>query len=162
MVMNIYHMRFLVHIDSIKKLNLPYFLLKSLTKIDSTIRKKLNFPLHGVFHQGLIKILISNQLHHLNRSWEHFLFWGGFQLGNKRHEMDRNEKLEALKDTPARHTKCETKKPNSSKSTIAKRVNLKGEFLSSTVETRSVNKQRVTLEFEFVPTTKKVYERKTR
>jgi hypothetical protein len=32
-----------------------------------------------MYHQGLIKILILHKLKKTDRTWEQFLFWGGFE-----------------------------------------------------------------------------------
>ena len=34
---------------------------------------------HYVFHRGLVKLLIMTELKKLHRSWQHFLFWYGFE-----------------------------------------------------------------------------------
>ena len=34
---------------------------------------------HSVCHHGLVKLLIMTKLKKLDRSWQHFLFWSGFE-----------------------------------------------------------------------------------
>ena len=135
---NLYHMIFLVHIVGIKKSNVPYFMIKSLTKMSTIFGKNLDYPAHYVFHRGLINISFSYHIYNLNWSWENFLFWGGFQLESKRLEIERNETLKIRKDTLAKRTKSKRKTIDSSRSTTAKGTSLKGEPSSSTIETRSI------------------------
>lgn len=53
-----YQMIFLAHILGDKPMNLPYFLYKSLLKMSQKLQKIPNYPLHNLYHRGLIKILI--------------------------------------------------------------------------------------------------------
>lgn len=42
------------------------------------VRAKSDASYHFIYHKGLIKLLIENHLRKINRTWEHFLFWGCF------------------------------------------------------------------------------------
>ena len=72
-----YHLRFLLHTNGESKLNLPYYLFKSIEKI---IAREIHHPDHSVFHHGLIKLLINFELGKTGRSWKHFVFWFGFEF----------------------------------------------------------------------------------
>ena len=48
-------------------------------------------PPHGIYHQGLIKKLIVDQLKEKGRSWDHFIFWGGFKSENQSSNQKKNE-----------------------------------------------------------------------
>lgn len=78
----VYHMRFLVHTVGISKLNLPFYLLKILSKMATRVRNHPSHTSHNVFHHGLVKLLVLDELEKHNRTWSHFLFWLGFKLEN--------------------------------------------------------------------------------
>ena len=52
------HLRFLMHLSGDQKLNLPYYLLKSLQKMIARIHNHQEHTVRSLFHQGLIKLLI--------------------------------------------------------------------------------------------------------
>ena len=76
-------MRFLQHISGIKKLNLPFYLLKSMGKMATRVCNHPDSTSNNVFHHGLIKLLITQELEKEERSWSHFLFWSGFKVNFK-------------------------------------------------------------------------------
>ena len=53
-----YHIRFLQHLNQQSKMNLPFFLLKSLQKMSNKIKGHLDHTHQSVFHHGLIKLII--------------------------------------------------------------------------------------------------------
>ena len=57
---HLYHMRFLVHMASLKPMNLPFFLHKSLVKMVTKAKQPDGINPRSVFHQGLIKILYDH------------------------------------------------------------------------------------------------------
>ena len=84
-----YHLRFLLHINGETKLNLPYYLLKSIEKMIARVRNHPEHRSHSVFRHGLIRILINYELGKTCRSWQHFIFWSGF--GAESRERDGKE-----------------------------------------------------------------------
>ena len=46
----------------------------------------------NMFHHGLIKLLITQELGKLERSWSHFIFWGGFKVKFKDAEKRKRKK----------------------------------------------------------------------
>jgi hypothetical protein len=54
-------------------MNLPFFLLKSLTKMSARIQAHPENNKHSVFHQGLIKLLIMEELNKSKKTWQYFL-----------------------------------------------------------------------------------------
>ena len=52
------HLCFLMHLSGDKKLNLPYYLLKSMQKMIARIHSHHEHTVRSLFHQGLIKLLI--------------------------------------------------------------------------------------------------------
>ena len=75
-----YHMHFLQQVSGTKKLNLPYYLLKSLGKMAIRVRNHPDSSRNIIFHHGMIKLLIAQDLEKYERSWSHFLFWSGFKV----------------------------------------------------------------------------------
>ena len=81
-----YHLRFMLHINRESKLNLPYYMLKSVEKMIVRVRNHPKNSIHSVFHQGLIKILINFELGKTGISWQHFILWFGFEFEAQYHD----------------------------------------------------------------------------
>ena len=62
-----YHMRFLQHVTGANKLNLPFYLLKILEKMVVRARNHSSSFGSNMFHHGLIKLLITQELGKLER-----------------------------------------------------------------------------------------------
>ena len=76
-------MKFLQHVTGANKLNLPFYLLKIMEKMSIRVRNHPSFSGSNRFHHGLIKLLITQELGKLERSWSHSLFWGAFKINLK-------------------------------------------------------------------------------
>jgi hypothetical protein len=74
-----YHFKLLDHFTGKTPLNLPFFLHKSLTKVCKKIRAQPLSMKSTLCHFGLIKLIILEELKQQGRSWDHFLFWEGFE-----------------------------------------------------------------------------------
>ena len=59
-------------------LNLPHYLVKSLIKMSSAIKKGPRNISHSLFHHGLVRILVERELSKLNPSWDEFIESNGF------------------------------------------------------------------------------------
>jgi hypothetical protein len=66
----LYHIRLLIHINGDYPLNLPYFLLKSLSKMSKRVQSHPTTAKGSLFHQGLIKTLIISSLNEVQRPWD--------------------------------------------------------------------------------------------
>ena len=109
-------MRFLFHVTGANKLNFPFYLLKILEKMDVRAGNHSSSSGSNVFHHGLIKLLITQELGKLERSWSHFIFWEGFKVKFKDAEkIKRNKKSSKIKVLETSNS-AETK--NSSKNKI--------------------------------------------
>ena len=73
------HLRLLMHLNGSLKLNLPFYLLKSLQKMVTCVQTHPEHTAHSIYHQGLIKLLLFSHLSKEGRSWEIFLFELGFE-----------------------------------------------------------------------------------
>jgi hypothetical protein len=78
-----YHFKLLDHFTGKTPINLPYFLYHSLTKVCKRIRAQPLSVKSTLCHLGLIKLIILQELKQQERSWEHFLFWEGFETQNQ-------------------------------------------------------------------------------
>jgi hypothetical protein len=75
----LYHFKLLDHFTGKILLNLPFFLHKSLTKVCKKIRAEPLSMKNTLCHFGLIKLIILEELRQRGRTWQHFLFWEGFE-----------------------------------------------------------------------------------
>ena len=65
----IYHIRILMHLNGDYPLNIPYFLLKSLTKMSKRVQSLSTNAKSSMFHQVLIKTLVMSALSELQKPW---------------------------------------------------------------------------------------------
>ena len=65
----IYNVRILMHLNGDYLLNLPYFLLKSLTKMSKRVQSLSTNAKSSLFHQVLIKTLVMSALRELQKPW---------------------------------------------------------------------------------------------
>ena len=59
-------------------LNLPHYLVKSMTKMSSAIKKGPKNISHSLFHHDLVRISIEKELSKHNWSWDEFIESNGF------------------------------------------------------------------------------------
>ena len=89
------HLRFLMQLSGEKKMNLPYYLLKSIQKMISRVHDHQEHSVCSLFHQGLIKLLIKLLIiFHLKKkgkTWEGFLFESGFDVETQKGEKKGRE-----------------------------------------------------------------------
>jgi archaellum component FlaC len=78
-----YHFKLMDHFSGKIPISLPYFLYHSLVKVCNRIRTRPSSIKSTLCHTGLIKLIILQQLKIQERSWEHFLFWEGFETQNQ-------------------------------------------------------------------------------
>jgi hypothetical protein len=77
-----YHFKLMDHFTNKNPINLPYFLYHSLTKVCGRIRAQSLSIKNTLCHLGLIKLILLQELKQQGRTWEHFLFWEGFETLN--------------------------------------------------------------------------------
>jgi hypothetical protein len=92
----LYHFRLLDHFTGKVLLNFPFFLHRSLTKVCNRIRAEPFSIKNALCHYGLIKMIILEELRQRKRTWQHFLFWEGFETQTQ----PMNEKKKAGKKQP--------------------------------------------------------------
>jgi hypothetical protein len=84
-------MRFLLHLNGESNMNLPFFLLRSLTKMEIKIHTCPKNSMYSLFHQGLIKVLVMQYLGKNHVSWEPFLSTLGFEEQRKKTHKETPE-----------------------------------------------------------------------
>jgi hypothetical protein len=72
-IVHCYHLHFLMHLSGDNELNLPYYLLKILTKMARRVQSHLESAHRSLYHQALIKCLVSFTLEELKIPWGYFL-----------------------------------------------------------------------------------------
>ena len=77
------HLQLLMHLNGSLKLNLPFYLLKSLQKMVTWVQGHPEHTACSVYHQDLIKLLLISQLHREGRTWESLLSELGFEERTK-------------------------------------------------------------------------------
>ena len=78
-----YHFKLMDHFTNKTPINFPYFLYHSLTKVCRRIRAQPLSIKNTLCHLGLIKLILLQELKQQGRTWEHFLFWEGFETLNQ-------------------------------------------------------------------------------
>jgi hypothetical protein len=63
-------------------MNLPYYFLWDLNKMAMRVQANPKTPPHGIFHQGLIKVLVKAELGKLQKTWDQFLIQSGYEKEN--------------------------------------------------------------------------------
>ena len=69
----------------------------------------------NMFHHGLIKLLITQDLGKVERSWSHFLLWGGFKVKFKDAEKRKRKKKYSKKKVLETSDSAETKPSSENK-----------------------------------------------
>ena len=78
-ILYVYHAKIMMHFLGEHDINLPYFLLSSLRKMCSIVqRNPRNIEPH-LYHHGLVKILVEEQLKAKRDTWDRFLVRNHFQ-----------------------------------------------------------------------------------
>ena len=69
-----YHLRLLLHFVGKGSLELPFYLHRILGKMSDNFEIKKEGNETSLFHHGLIKLLVLEELKRLERDWTSFLF----------------------------------------------------------------------------------------
>lgn len=104
----LYHMRFLLHFQRKEKINLPFFLWRSLAKMAQRVQTDSVNPERSIFHHGLVRLLILDELKKQARTWNHSLFWSGFQenfTAENLESLGAEKSPQNIKSSPAKRRK---------------------------------------------------------
>jgi hypothetical protein len=75
-----YHIRIFLHFTSKYEMNIPFCLLRSMGKMSDRVQAKSKAMDTSVFHSGLIRMLVIEELKRRNIPWEHFIISSHMQL----------------------------------------------------------------------------------
>jgi len=75
-----YHIRILLHFTGKDSMNIPFYLFRSIGKMSDKVQAKSKAVDTSVFHSGLIKMLVMEELRKKNMDWEAFITSSHFQL----------------------------------------------------------------------------------
>jgi hypothetical protein len=68
-----YYIRLLIHFTGENPLKLPFFLCRSLGKMEDNVQAKADQRGNNLFHFSLIRMLVVEELRNLNKDWNYFL-----------------------------------------------------------------------------------------
>jgi hypothetical protein len=88
-----YHIRLLLHFTGKIEMNIPYYLLRSIGKMSDMIQSKSKDVDTSIFHSGLIRMLVFEELGKKDISWEHFVISSHFKLDIKLLPSHRKQAL---------------------------------------------------------------------
>jgi hypothetical protein len=75
-----YHIRLLLHFTGKDAMNLPFYMFRSIGKMSDRVQVKSKAVDTSVFHSGLIKMLVMDELRKKNIDWEAFITSPHFQI----------------------------------------------------------------------------------
>jgi len=75
-----YHFRLLLHFTGREMLDIPFYLYRSLGKMSDKIQKLPQAAEKHLFHFGLMKLLVLEELRRLGRDWNTLLLLADYQL----------------------------------------------------------------------------------
>ena len=75
-----YHIRLLLHFIGKVQMNVPYYLLRSIGKMSDRVQAKSKDVDSSLFHSGLIRMLVSEELGKKEISWKNFLVSSHFKM----------------------------------------------------------------------------------
>jgi hypothetical protein len=68
-----YHIRILLHFTGKDEMNITFYLLRSIRKMSDRVQDKSKVVDTSVFHSGLIRMLVMEELRKRNIPWEQFI-----------------------------------------------------------------------------------------
>jgi len=75
-----YHIRLMLHFTTKDEMDIHFYLLRSIGKISDRVQSKSKAVDSSIFHYGLIKMLVSEELRKRNIPWEQFIVFSHMKL----------------------------------------------------------------------------------
>jgi hypothetical protein len=75
-----YHIRLLLHFTGKIEMNIPYYFLRSIGKMSDMVQSNSKAVDTSIFHSGLIRMLVSEEMGKKDISWEHFVIASHFKF----------------------------------------------------------------------------------
>jgi hypothetical protein len=96
-----YHMRIFMHLNGDIEMSLPFYLLKSLTKMSKRVQNHPQTARKSLFHQGLMKMLVLYALREVQMTWRQLLSSVGLDEQDTKQEKPKvsKEKGNTSKDS---------------------------------------------------------------
>jgi hypothetical protein len=69
----LYHIRLLLHFTRKDSMNIPFYMLISMGKMYDRVQAKSKAMETSVFHSGLIRMMVMEDLKKMSISWEKFV-----------------------------------------------------------------------------------------
>jgi hypothetical protein len=109
-IIYLYHIKLLQHLRGDCEINMPYFLLQSLSKMAKTVQKQGRNTERSLYHCGLIKMIIKDELQKQNVIWQQFTIENGFETIK---EEEGEEQILVVTDDEGevQHPKATSPKP---------------------------------------------------
>jgi hypothetical protein len=108
-IIYLYHIKLLQHLRGDCEINLPYFLLQSLSKMAKTVQKQGRNTGRSLYHCGLIKMIVKNELLKQNMNWQQFTIENGFET-IKEEEGEEHILVETDDEEEVQHPKATSPK----------------------------------------------------
>lgn len=96
-----YHFKLLLHFTGKISLDLPSYLLRSLSKMCDEVQLRKEACETSLFHHGLVKLIDLHELKRVGRDWPTFMFMSGF----KNETILRPQAIKISPPTNGHHTK---------------------------------------------------------
>ena len=120
-----YHLRLLLHFVGKRSLESPFYLYIILGKMSYNVKIKIEGNETSLFHHGLIKLLVLEELRRLDTDWTSFLFMSGYEI-----DVVTPKKASKPRTTPSPVVKEEVEEEN--RSSPLEPVNMEAEPLQET------------------------------
>jgi hypothetical protein len=138
-----FHLRFLLHLAGEKDMNLPFYLIKDLTKISAKIQKNPLAMDSSLAHHSLITMIVFDQIIRSGVSIRSFLSDSGFHQKDKLQEKMRSKiKKAAILQLPIEDDEEETEEPVQRKK--KEKVKSKADIGDERMTTRSQSRKKQT------------------
>jgi hypothetical protein len=102
-LVHLYHMRLSMHLNGGSPLCLPFFLLKSLSKMSKRIKTHPTTTSKSLFHQRLIKTMVMYALGEVQHSWDWFLESLNLEEHESKHKTTLENKFKKVNRVPKTH-----------------------------------------------------------
>jgi hypothetical protein len=88
-IIYLYHIKLLQHLKGDCEINMPYFLLQSLSKMAKAVQKQGRNTEKSLYHCGFIKMIIIYELQKQNLTWQQFIIENGFETIKEEEEEEQ-------------------------------------------------------------------------
>jgi hypothetical protein len=76
-----YHIGLFLHFTGKDLMNIPFYLFRSMGKMFDRVQAKSKAVDTSIFHSGMIRMLVMEELNKIYLTWEKFIAFANMQLG---------------------------------------------------------------------------------